>query len=143
MLETANAAVLFPSSPTQQTVYEIVYGSHPAKPTFADTPDPYFPAGEQPPPGSEEQYAMLVRRLPSGEFTPLLKGQSMSTERPWSLVLQVLLEATAHGIHKKLGNRRMPPLGVSENLPVYSERSGASSAEGLSQQPVAEASGTT
>lgn len=79
---------------------------------------------------------MLVRRMPSGEYTPLLRGQSMSTERPWSLVLQVLLEATAQGVHKKFGNRRLPPLGVSEILPVYTERTDASTSAEASQQPL-------
>lgn len=66
------------------------------------------------------QYAMLVRRTPTGEFLPLMKGQAWSTEKPWSMALQGLLDVTASAIHKKLGSREMPPLGISEELPTYS-----------------------
>ena len=108
--EAANAAVLFPSSSTQNNAYEIVYGTRP-RPPSKETP------------GVEEnpfQYAMLVRRTPTGEFTPLMKGQAWSTDKPWSMALQGLLDVTASAIHKKLGSREMPPLGISEELPTYS-----------------------
>ena len=65
------------------------------------------------------QYALLVRRQPSGDFTPLIRGQAWSTEVPWSMALQGLLDTTATAIHKKLGTLQMPPLGVNEELPRY------------------------
>ena len=103
----ANATVLYPSSGSQDNAYEIVYGTRPRA-----------PGKEQ----SEEnpwQYAMLVRRSPAGDFTPLIRGQPWSTDVPWQMALQGLLDATATAIHKKLGSHQMPPLGANEELPRY------------------------
>jgi hypothetical protein len=69
---------------------------------------------------SPYQYAMLVRRNPSGDFTPLIRGTAWSTAVPWSMVLQGLLDTTAAAIHKKLGTVQVPPLGINEELPRYS-----------------------
>lgn len=109
----ANAAVLFPSSSThlQNTSYEIVYGCSTKAPEEQSS-KPW-------------QYAMLVRRNPNGDFTPLIKGSQWSTEVPWSRALQGLLDTTAIAIHKKLGNVQMPPLGVREDLPRYSPNANA------------------
>ena len=105
--KAANAAVLFPSS-SQSNAYEIVYGVFRPKVLAKDAPV------------EEKQYAMLVRRSPSGEYTPLMRGQAWSAEKPWSLALQGLLDVTAAAIHKKFGSAQMPPLGINEELPSYS-----------------------
>ena len=63
---------------------------------------------------------MLVRRNPSGDFTPLIRGMAWSSDVSWGMVLQGLLDTTAAAIHKKLGAIQVPPLGVSEELPRYS-----------------------
>ena len=105
--------MLFPSgssSHLESNSYEIVYGTRPRYPSEK-------PEGED---DSPWQYAMLVRRTPSGEFKPLMRGHVWSTAAPWSMALQGLLDATAIAIHKKLGSVQMPPLGINEELPRYS-----------------------
>ncbi|KAF2767080.1 hypothetical protein EJ03DRAFT_353383 [Teratosphaeria nubilosa] len=110
----ANASVLFPSSNSADSSYEIVYGSKPRTPSVPSLNASTVTLE------SPWQYAMLVRRNPSGEYTPLIKGQSWSTATPWSMVLQGLLDVTATAIHKKFGGTQMPPLGAVEELPRYS-----------------------
>ncbi|PPJ54233.1 hypothetical protein CBER1_05172 [Cercospora berteroae] len=103
----ANTAVLFPSLPSplvEGSPYEIVYASKARE-------------GED---GNPWQYAMIVRRNPSGGYTPLIKGQSWATSQPWSMVLQGLLDTTATLIHKTIGQATMPQLGLYEELPRYS-----------------------
>ena len=68
---------------------------------------------------------MLVRRSPSGDYTPIIKGTAWSSTVPWSMVLQGLLDTTAAAIHKKLGAVQVPPLGINEELPRYSLSVGA------------------
>jgi len=113
----ANARVLFPSSGSNE-VYEIVYGSRPRAST-SPSPNSFIresTAKSEPP----WQYAMIVRRNPSGDYTALIRGQAWSTTTPWSMVLQGLLDATAAAIHKKYGMAPTPPLGIVEELPRYS-----------------------
>jgi hypothetical protein len=88
--------------------------SNPNNPNSAFTKDGAASTHENP-----WQYAMLVRRNPSGEYTPLIKGQAWSTATPWSMVLQGLLDVTAAAIHRKFAGTQMPPLGVVEELPRY------------------------
>lgn len=64
---------------------------------------------------------MLLRCSPSGEYTPLMRGQAWSTTVPWSMALQGLLDTTAAAIHKKLGVREMPAPGMVEELPRYTD----------------------
>lgn len=113
----ANARVLFPSSGSNES-YEIVYGSRPRAPS-PPSPNSFIresTSHNEPP----WQYAMLVRRNPSGDYTALIKGQAWSTTTPWSMVLQGLLDVTAAAIHKKYGMAPTPPLGIVEELPRYS-----------------------
>ncbi|KAK4548661.1 hypothetical protein LTR36_009572 [Oleoguttula mirabilis] len=105
--------VLFPSSTSSDGTYEIVYGSRPRQVDVKD-----IGRREEPP----WQYAMLVRKSASGEITPLIRGQAWSTDAPWSMVLQGLLDITATAIHRKIGSNPVPPLGSSEDLPAYAPR---------------------
>lgn len=62
---------------------------------------------------------MIVRKNQNGSYTPLIKGQAWSTTVPWSNVLAGLLDTTATLIHKTIGQAQMPPLGILEELPLY------------------------
>ncbi|KAK0260531.1 hypothetical protein LTR91_001261 [Friedmanniomyces endolithicus] len=111
----ANATVLFPSA-AATNAYEIVYGSRPRLSSSRDAT-----SGCDDPPW---QYAMLVRQSPSGEYAPLIRGVAWSTQAPWSMVLQGLLDATACAVHKRLGSLPMPEVGMGEELPLYEEGAG-------------------
>ncbi|KAF2725146.1 hypothetical protein K431DRAFT_281117 [Polychaeton citri CBS 116435] len=109
-----NASVLFPHSVTQaldgNQSFEIVYGTwpHPStgkKKTSSSEP-PY-------------EYALLVRRNPSGDFTPLMRGNGWSTSAAWSLALNGLLDVTSAAIHRKFANMPCPSLESAEELPNY------------------------
>ncbi|TKA81028.1 hypothetical protein B0A55_02482 [Friedmanniomyces simplex] len=112
-----NAAVLFPSAASTTNAYEIVYGSRPRLSSSKDAT-----SGCEDPPW---QYAMLVRQSPSGDYTPLIRGVAWSTQAPWSMVLQGLLDATACAVHKRFGSLPMPAVGMGEELPRYQEGAGA------------------
>ncbi|KAK5125356.1 hypothetical protein LTR85_000465 [Meristemomyces frigidus] len=108
----ANATALFPSSssPGTEGTYDIVYGSRPrlleAKHTERNDEPPW-------------QYAMLVRKSTSGDVTPLMRGQAWSTDAPWSMVLQGLLDVTATAIHRRIGSVPVPSSSTVEDLPPY------------------------
>ncbi|KAK0249169.1 hypothetical protein LTR91_025665 [Friedmanniomyces endolithicus] len=116
----ANATVLFPSA-AATNAYEIVYGSRPRLTSSRDAT-----SGCDDPPW---QYAMLVRRSPSGEYAPLIRGVAWSTQAPWSMVLQGLLDATACAVHKRFGSLPMPEVEMGEELPLY--QAGAGTVAGL------------
>ncbi|TKA77004.1 hypothetical protein B0A55_01967 [Friedmanniomyces simplex] len=116
-LPKANATVLFPSAASTTNAYEIVYGSRPRLSSSKDAT-----SGCEDPPW---QYAMLVRQSPSGDYTPLIRGVAWSTQAPWSMVLQGLLDATACAVHKQFGSLPMPAVEMGEELPRYHEGAGA------------------
>ncbi|KAK3658000.1 hypothetical protein LTR22_009052 [Elasticomyces elasticus] len=112
-----NAAILFPSC-SGADAYEIVYA---CRPSYHSLKEP-----TSVPDASSWQYALLVRRTPSGGCVPLVRGIAWTSPKaPWSMVLQGLLDATAALVHRRFVDAPMPAIEVDEEaLPEYQVNAG-------------------
>ena len=104
--QIANAAVLFPGP----TTFIVAYAS---KPVATIT------VGNRSITDGPWQYALLVRQTPSGEYVLLMRGSAWSSQTPWSMVLQSLLDSTAEAIHQHFASTDAPAIGCNVGLPQY------------------------
>lgn len=117
LMNVANARVLYPSagaeSPEVDDAFEIVYGSCT---TRSPSPQKAWIAPVVRKVEMEWQYAVLVVRLPCGEYSPLLKGNAFNSSVPWSRVLRGLLDASAAAIHKRFGRMALGSVSTQADL---------------------------